>query len=151
MEGEGIIKNPYEGWTAALNTQTDEGLVWLMDYNWLKWLYNCPVAWTIEWFDDYTSVPKGEKWETEYDMLLVKGFPGFCHASANMVAGMTMEPSKPGDAASELLITHYLGRSTAGDIRNAKLTATLRGVDSKEDHPLPASGCRRTRSGNRRN
>ena len=56
--------------------------------------------------------------------------------SSNLIAGMTMAPARPGDASSELLITHYLGRSTAGDIHDVKLTATLRGVDSKEKHPL---------------
>jgi len=137
MDGDDYVRHPYAGWTAALNTQTGEGLVWLVDYNWLKWLYNCNTAWTIEWFYYYTNLPKGGKWETEYDMLLVKGFPCFCHASTNLVAGMTMAPAKPGDASSDLAITHFLGRSMAGDLRDAKLTATLRGVDSKEAHLLP--------------
>jgi uncharacterized membrane protein len=137
MAGDDYVRNPYAGWTAALNTQTGEGLVWLLDYNWLKWLYNCNSAWTVEWFYDYTTLPKGEKWETEYDMLLVKGFPGFCYASSNLVAGMTMGPAKPGDGSSDLVINHFLSRSLAGDLRDAKLTATLRGVDSKEAHPLP--------------
>ncbi|MHB9023367.1 MAG: glutamine amidotransferase [Armatimonadota bacterium] len=132
MGGDDYIKTPYAGWTAALNTQTREGLVWLMDYNWLKWLYNCNVAWTIEWFDDYVPLPKDGKWETEYNMVLVKGFPTICHASTHLMASMTMTPR--GD---QLAITHTLGRSHAGEVKDVKISAKLRGVDSKESYDLP--------------
>ena len=137
LAGDDYVKTPYEGWTAAINTRTEEGVVWLMDYNWLKWLYNCPPPSTVEWVYDYAVIPKQEKWETEYDMILVKGYPGFCHASSNMIAGMQMGPSNAGDKSSDLVITHTLGRSMNGDIRDAKLTAVLRGVDSKEEYTLP--------------
>ena len=60
MTGDDYVKTPYEGWTAALNTETGEGIVWLMDYNWLKWLYNCPSCWTTEWVYDYAVIPKQE-------------------------------------------------------------------------------------------
>ncbi|MCG2659061.1 MAG: glutamine amidotransferase [Kiritimatiellae bacterium] len=137
MGGEDFIRFPYAGWTAALNKQTGEGVVWLMDYHWLKWLYNCNSAWTIEWFCDYAAVPKTEKWETEYDMILVKGYPDFCHGSSNVIAGMVMEPAKPDASSGELLITHAVGRSMAGDVKKVKLQAKLRGVDTKENYDLP--------------
>ncbi|HEY3417366.1 MAG TPA: hypothetical protein VGM23_10830, partial [Armatimonadota bacterium] len=132
MGGEDYVRTPYEGWTAALNTRTQEGLVWVLDYHWLKWLYNCNSAWTIEWFDDYVPLPKDGKWETEYNMVLVKGFPSICHASSNLMASMTMVPQ--GD---QLAITHTLGRSYAGEVKDVKITAKLRGVDSKESYDLP--------------
>ncbi len=47
MAGDDYVKAPFAGWSAAMNTQTREGLFLLMDYNWLKWLYNCPPAWTV--------------------------------------------------------------------------------------------------------
>jgi uncharacterized membrane protein len=136
MTGTDYERNPYEGWTAALNTSTGEGLVWLMDYNWLKLLYNCNNSWTAEWSYDYATLPKGGKWETEYDMILTKGFPGFCHASPQVIAGMTMTPR--GD---RLEITHTLSRSVAGNLKDVRLTAQLRGVDSGEVHDLPALTC----------
>ncbi|HEY3416103.1 MAG TPA: hypothetical protein VGM23_04375, partial [Armatimonadota bacterium] len=135
MVGDDYVKAPYAGWTAAMNTRTREGLVWLVDYNWLKWLYNCPPASTVELVYEAAPLPKQTKWETEYDVLLVKGFTGVCHASANLIADMQLGPSAAGDT---LAITHTLGRSTNGEITDAKLTATLRGVDSKEAYPLPA-------------
>ena len=109
-----------------------------MDYNWLKWLYNCPPAWTVELVYDAASLSKQEQWGTEYDVLLVKGFHGVCHASANLIADMELGPSVAGDNDSELTITHTISRSTHGDIRDAKLTASLRGVDSNVEFPLPA-------------
>ena len=145
MGGEDFVKRPFAGWTGALNGQTGEGLVWLMDYNWLMWLYNCNSAWTVEWFYDNIALPPGERWETEYDMLLVKGFRNFSHGSRNLIAGTIMEPKKkfeffgPGTAKNPefLLISHTFARSLAGDIKSAKIAAEVRGVDTGEEYMLP--------------
>ena len=51
---------------------------------------------------------------------------------------MTLGPSKPGDRSSNLVVTQFLGRSKAGDLRDVKLAATVRGVDSQEADLLPA-------------
>ncbi|HEY3418549.1 MAG TPA: glutamine amidotransferase [Armatimonadota bacterium] len=66
-------------------------------------------------------------------MILTKGFPGFCHASTNLIAGMTMTPK-----GNTLAIAHTLGRSWATQLKDVTITAKLRGVDSKEEHDLPA-------------
>ncbi|MHB9023749.1 MAG: hypothetical protein ACYC7E_06165 [Armatimonadota bacterium] len=137
MTGDSYVKETFAGWTGALNTGTGEGVVWLTDYNWLKWFYNCPPAWTVEWVYDYAAIPKQEKWETDYAMILVNGYPGFCHASANLIAGMKLRPTTPGEQVSDLVITHTLGRSMNGDIRDAKLKGALRGWNSNEEYPLP--------------
>ena len=143
MEGEDFIRSPYEGWSASLNTSTHEGLVFLMDYNWLKWLYNCNSAWTTEWFYDSVTLPKGQSWTTHYDMILVKGFDSVCHASANFIAGMTMAPVSPSAAPgaapgpAPLVLTHTLSRSKLGDLKGARITGKLREVDTGVVHALP--------------
>ena len=139
MRGEDFIRSPYEGWTAAINTQTKEGLVWLMDYNWLKWLYNCNTCWTVEWFYDTVTLPKGQAWNTHYDMILVKGFESVCYASPSFIAGMGMAPA-PTFAATKgpapVVLTHTLSRSTLGDLKGARLAGKLREVDTGLVHEL---------------
>jgi uncharacterized membrane protein len=140
MQGEDFIRNPYAGWTAAINTGAKEGLVWLMDYNWLKWLYNCNTCWTVEWFYDTVTLPKGEAWATHYDMISVKGFDSVCHASASFIAGMSLAPA-PTFAATKgpapVILTHTLSRSKRGDLKGARLTGRLREVDTGAVHDLP--------------
>ena len=141
MQGEDFIRSPYEGWSAALNTGTREGLVWLMDYNWLRWLYNCNSCWTAEWFYDTVTLPKGQSWSTHYDMILVKGFDSVCHASPHFLAGMSLAPA-PNSAATRgpvpVILTHTLSRSKLGDLRGARLAGRLREVDTGVVHDLPA-------------
>ncbi|HEY3397897.1 MAG TPA: glutamine amidotransferase [Armatimonadota bacterium] len=139
MQGEDFIRSPYEGWSAAINTGTKEGLVWLMDYNWLKWLYNCNTAWTAEWFYDTVTLPPGQAWTTHYDMILVQGFASVCHASENFIAGMSLSPA-PTFAATKgpapVILTHTLSRSKLGALQGARLTGRLREVDTGVVHDL---------------
>jgi hypothetical protein len=139
MEGDDFIRQPYEGWTASLNTQTQEGLVGLMDYNWLKWLYNCNSAWTTEWFYDPVTLPKGQSWTTHYDLILVQGFSSVCHASANFIAGMSMAPASPTTPKGEspVVLTHTLSRSKLGPLHAVRLTGKLREIDTGVVHDLP--------------
>ena len=132
--GEDWLRAPTEGWSAAIQADQQEGLVWLMDYNWLRTLYDCLTCWTVEWFYDELPLPPGYRWETAYDMILLKGFRNMAHASPTVLAGMTLE-AQPG--AEGVRITHTLARSTLGELSNVKLAAQLREVDTGQVHPLP--------------
>ncbi len=139
--GMEFLRTPYAGWSAALQDDEQEGLVWLMDYNWLTVLYNCHPAWTVEWFYENLPLPPGNVWQTEYAMILVKGFSNIVHASSNIIAGMTMEAVRSGGAGNGgqpeyVRITHTLSRSLLGDLKEVKLNAQLREVDSDKIHPL---------------
>lgn len=131
-EGEDFLRTPYEGWTAAIQADQREGLVWLMDYNWLRCLYNCHVYWTVEWFYDDLPLPPGKTWATEYAMILVKNLSNVVHACPAAIAGMTIEGKD-----SLVCVTHTLSRSLLGDLKGVKLSATLREVDSDAVHDLP--------------
>jgi len=143
--GQDYLRTPFAGWTAALHPEQQEGLVWLMDYNWLRWLYNCHPYGTVEWFYDDVPLPPKQRWETEYAMVLVKGFANVAHASPAVIAGMTMEPKQAFDLVQpnqprqppRLEITHVLSRSLRGPLKNVKLAARLHEVDNKRTHPLP--------------
>ena len=144
-EGQDFLKRPYAGWTAALQEDHQEGLVWLMDYNWLRTLYNCHAYWTVEWFYDDVPLPPKKRWETEYAMVLVKGFANIVHASRTVVAGMTLEPKNPFDLVhpdqpagpAVVQVTHTLSRSLLGPLRQVKVAAVVREVDGGRTYKLP--------------
>lgn len=143
--GEDFLRTPAQGWTAALQADEREGLVWLMDYNWLRTLYNCHSCWTVEWFYDDLPLTPGYRWATSYDMILVKGFDNISHASATLIAGTTMEAKKAFDLVNPdnpdrpdlVQITHTLSRSTLGDLADVQITCELVEVDNAVTHPLP--------------
>lgn len=145
MGGVDFIKYPFAGWTAAINTKTGEGLVWLMDYNYLKWLYNCNSAWTIEWFYDSITLPKGKKWETTYYLILIKGFDNISHASKNIICGTKVEVKKKfeffGKGTEQnpefILITHSLSSSVNGDLKNIVMKCSVVDFETKNTHILP--------------
>lgn len=142
--GEDFLHTPTGGWTGAIQADHNEGLVWLMDYNWLRTLYNCYSCWTVEWFYDELPMPPGYRWETAYDMILIKGFTNLAHASPTVLAGMTLEAKKAFDLVNPdnpdrpdlLQITHTLSRSTRGELSNITLRSQLLEVDTGQVHPL---------------
>lgn len=143
--GEDFLRTPTEGWTAAIQADQNEGLVWLMDYNWLRTLYNCLSCWTVEWFYDELPFPPGYRWETAYDMILLKGFANLAYASPTLLTGITMEAKKAFDLVNPdnpdrpdlVQVTHTLSRSTLGELTDVTLHAELMEVDTGEVHPLP--------------
>ena len=81
-----FVKDPIAGWTAALNRRTGEGIVFLMDYNYLQWLYNCTSYNTIEWIYDRVTLPPGGSWTTNVQLVPFYGLNALCHASARLLA-----------------------------------------------------------------
>lgn len=78
---EEVIRDPAAGWMAALDTQTHDGLVWVMDYNTVEWLYNCAGSRTVEWFCTKAAIPAGKAWETDIAIYPVYGMNGFATCS----------------------------------------------------------------------
>ena len=96
-KGDETVKMPYEGWTAALNTKTGVGIVWVMDYNYLGTLYNCYAFTTTEWFCDPVPLLKnGGKWETTYYTVPVSGFTSLAYASAYVLSDHKLEETGDG-------------------------------------------------------
>ena len=92
--GEEFVKDPVAGWTGTTDTRTREGAVFLMDYNYLRWLYNCTPCWTSEFFLDRVSIAPGRHWETETVFVPTQGYTGFSHADRHVIAHVHAQGDK---------------------------------------------------------
>jgi len=104
--GEDWVKQPTAGWSAARNDITNDGVVFLMDYNMLDILYNATSACTLEWFTDDAVMPKGKSWKTTYTMIPIDGFTGFVYASKRLIANIRGEK-----LANGVRVTHQIAGS----------------------------------------
>ena len=88
-EGKGLrpddVRDPVDGWLAALNPKSGTGLLFLMDYNYTRWLYNCQTSCTTEWFYDKVIIPAGQYWETEVICVPLLGMESVAHATNKVV------------------------------------------------------------------
>jgi len=84
--GEDFVKDAVAGWTGTADAETKEGAVFLMDYNYLKWLYNCIPCWTVEYFYDRVSIRPGGSWQTEQYFIPTRGYEGFSYADGHVLA-----------------------------------------------------------------
>ena len=93
--GDELVKQPVEGWTAAVDPGSNLGLVFLMDYNYLMWLYNCLPYGTVEWFYDRVAIPPGQAWETRIYAVAVEKLGQVSHASPYIIASTRFEDHRP--------------------------------------------------------
>lgn len=118
--GQDFVKDPTAGWTATLNTVTGEAAVFLMDYNDLRWLYNCIGNYTTEWYYDLLRMAPGRVWTTQYTLLPLSGYRSVSHASHRLVADVRTMRGADGD---RLVYTVGCGERP---LRNVRLTVNLR-------------------------
>jgi len=79
------------GWTGTIDKKSKEGLVFLMDYNYLQCLYNCSPSCTTEWRYDRVLLPVGKSWETDIYMLYTQNLSSYSHASPYLIADLKVE------------------------------------------------------------
>ena len=124
------VKQPAAGWSAGRDRRTNEGGVFLMDYNYLKTLYNCAGSYTSEWFMDKVPIPPGKNWNTEYWIVPVAGFTGFSHASQRLIANTEITAKADG-----VEISHQLAGTVAA-LGMVKVNTTVYGIRSKQTNKL---------------
>jgi uncharacterized membrane protein len=124
------VKQPAAGWSAGRDRQSNEGAVFLMDYNYLDILYNCAGSYTTEWFMDKVPLPPGKSWSTQYWVVPVNGFRGFTYASRRLIANLEVKPSDKG-----LALTHQLC-GTAEPLGELTVKTSVYGVRSKQETAL---------------
>jgi hypothetical protein len=117
--GQDFVKNPTAGWTATLNPVTGETAVFLMDYNDLRWLYNCIGNYTTEWYYDLLRMSPGRVWTTHFTLLPTAGYRGVSYASHSLIADARIMRDGAGD---RLVYTVGSGEAPLGEVT---LTATL--------------------------
>jgi hypothetical protein len=122
--GEDFLRNPTQGWSAVINKNTGEGLVFIMDYNYLQWLYNCLNFNTIEWIYDKVSLQLGKKWSTEIKIVPIKGFDQVTFASKNLVA-CTLVNEKDG----YVKVTYRL-QAVESDLTNLQINTIITQIDT---------------------
>ena len=131
--GQDFVKDPTAGWTATLNAVTGEGAVFLMDYNDLRWLYNCIGNYTTEWYYDLLRMAPGRVWNTRYELLPVSGYHGVSYASHRLVADVRTVRGVNGD---RLVYTLGCGERPLAEVT---LTASL-GAGAGAQHETLAVG-----------
>lgn len=126
-----FLKDPYLGWSAAIDTDKGEGIVFLMDYNFLDMLYNCGGNSTLEFMYDKVPLPPSKSWETEIIMIPFSAIDSIGHASTHMVSGMEIKREK-----ETLEIKHKL-KAISTDLRNLELVTEILNPLEKKKIEMP--------------
>lgn len=116
------LKDPYAGWSAGIDTVKKQGLVFLMDYNYLDQLYNNARNQTLEWMYDKVPIPPGKEWKTDIIMVPTFEMSNIFHTSKSIIAGL--EVIQKGKL---ILLTHQL-RGTLGQIEDVTLSVELESI-----------------------
>lgn len=74
-----------EGWTARVSEDRKEGLVYLMDYDYLLHLYNCYTT-TCEWMYDNILILKNRPWRGTVYLIPIMGLTRVDYANKYFVA-----------------------------------------------------------------
>jgi uncharacterized membrane protein len=95
------------GWCGIAEPKLKRGVMFLMDYNYLKQLYNCPPASTVEWMYEDVAIPADKTWKTRAQLIPTENYRGYVYADANLIADF-----QPVMTPAGLKITHTLSAST---------------------------------------
>gem|GEM_PF-3200849 len=113
------VRDPAAGWMATLNREDRCGLLFLLDYDYLRWPYNCQSACSTEWFYDKVLIPAGASWETEVTVVPLLDMAGVAYASDRVIL----------DAAPAQQAIGYTVRTVAGGCHRLALDSAVRSVD----------------------
>ena len=83
-----------EGWSARVSPARKEGIVYLMDYDYLRFLYNCGTT-TEEWVYDNVLVLKNRPWKGRTYILPIMGLSAVHYADEYFI--IQVEPKRSRD------------------------------------------------------
>ncbi|MCL5408984.1 MAG: glutamine amidotransferase [Candidatus Omnitrophica bacterium] len=86
-----FIYDPTAGWTAIVNPHTEEGVVFLMDYNYLRCLYDNGGSQSVEWWYDQVRLAPGKSFETKIVMWPISGMQAVSYASHTLIGDIEMK------------------------------------------------------------
>lgn len=122
-----FLTDPYFGWSAAIDKTKAEGIVFLMDYNYLDMLYNCNGNFTLEWMYDKIPVPAGKSWETDIILVPTKGIKTPVYAGKSFMAGLEIKREV------DILSMNHQFRATLEPVQEFKISVEVLGaIDSKK-------------------
>ncbi|MBN1553962.1 MAG: hypothetical protein JXA11_04400 [Phycisphaerae bacterium] len=94
QDGLSFAFDPTDGWSAQLHSPTRQGVVFFMDYNWLKCLYCCLEAMTTEWWYERAMIEPGQHFETRCGAFPFTGLSSVAHASRQMICQLEIARSE---------------------------------------------------------
>ncbi|MCM8786283.1 MAG: hypothetical protein NC899_08680 [Candidatus Omnitrophica bacterium] len=122
-----FLKDPYTGWSGAIDIEKKEGIIFLMDYNYLDMLYNCGGNTTLEFMFDKIPIPPGKFWETEIVMIPFTGIDYISHCSLDILSGINIYREN-----GKIEIKHLI-KGVSKDIKNLELnTEVLNPIENKK-------------------
>jgi len=83
--------DPVAGWSAEVYPATGEGVVFFMDYNNLRCLYNNSASQSVEWWMEQVYLAPGKSWETTVTAYPFQGMQGVTFASPQVLGYLRME------------------------------------------------------------
>jgi len=89
--GEHYIRDFDQGWSARICRDRKEGIVYLMDYDYTQWLYNCGTT-TEEWMYDSILALANTPWKGRVYILPIIGLSGVDYANEYFIC--QMEPKR---------------------------------------------------------
>jgi len=114
-----FLKDPYIGWSGSIDTEKKEGVVFLLDYNYLDMLYNCGGNSTLEFMYDKVPIPSSNCWETEVIMIPFSGIDYIVHASSNILSSIKIIREK------EKIEINHLIKPVLKDLKNLELSTEI--------------------------
>ncbi len=135
--GDNYIYDFNEGWSAVVSPVRKEGVVYLMDYDYLSFLYNCSTN-TTEWVYDNVLISPKRPWKGRTYILPVIGLSRVDFASENFIFAIhperekgrldlnykvtaSYEPVKRITFNTDLVWGHYRGEGHPDDPQTVKL------------------------------
>ena len=95
-----VVRDFTEGWSARISASRKEGIVYLVDYNYLQFLYNCGTT-TDEWVDDNVLITKERPWKSRMYILPVMGLSRVDYANEYFI--LEVDPRRDKDSLNIVL------------------------------------------------
>ncbi len=114
------VKDTIAGWTGTVDAKSKNGLLFLMDYNYLTFLYNCPPSCTTEWRYSKVMLPVNAEWETEIYMIYAQGLSGYSFASKDIILDIDLKQKEGGN-----IDINYQGIASINKADSVKLQASV--------------------------
>ncbi len=140
-EGDHYIYDFNEGWSARIAPVRKEGLVYLMDYDYVQFLYNSGTN-TAEWVHDNVLIPPDRPWKGRTYILPVVGLSRVDFASEHFIIAVhprrekgqlelvyrvtgSYEQVKRITFNTEIGYDHYLGEGIPDDPKTRKVDPVI--------------------------
>lgn len=86
-----FVYDPIAGWIAETHPPSGKGIVFYMDYNYLRCLYCCGGSLSVEWWYDQIRLSPGKSLETEIILWPIYGLDSVTYASYGAVCDLKMK------------------------------------------------------------